>query len=103
MGRSPSRCSASRTNGLSPKRTAATRVLLALGARVTVSSTDLQRLAALERDGVVMIPYPGGDRIRAVTHYGIDAADIDRAIDATRHALAAVGLAPAPAPAAARA
>jgi len=28
--------------------TAATRVLLALGARVTVSSTDLQRLAALE-------------------------------------------------------
>src|SRR5207247_10312036 len=28
--------------------TAATRVLLALGARVTVSSTDLQRLAGLE-------------------------------------------------------
>lgn len=60
-------------------------------------------LDALLSRGVAMIDYPGGERIRAVTHYGIDTADIDRAIDATRHALAAVGLAPAPAPAAARA
>ena len=44
-----------------------------------------------------MIDYPGGDRIRAVTHYGITAADIDAAIDATRRALVEVGLAPAPA------
>ena len=35
-----------------------------------------------------MIDYPGGQRIRAVTHYGIEAADIDAAIDATRRALA---------------
>jgi threonine aldolase len=51
-------------------------------------------LAALEREGVAMIDYPGGDRIRAVTHYGIDASDIDAAITATRRALAEVGLAP---------
>jgi threonine aldolase len=53
-------------------------------------------LAALEREGVAMIDYPGGDRVRAVTHYGIDAADIDAAISATRRALAEVGLAPRP-------
>jgi threonine aldolase len=52
-------------------------------------------LGALEREGVQMIDYPGGERIRAVTHYGIDMSDVDRAIDATRRALEAVGLAPA--------
>jgi hypothetical protein len=54
-------------------------------------------LEALEREGVAMIDYPGGDRIRAVTHYGISADDVDTAIDATRRALVEVGLAPAPA------
>jgi threonine aldolase len=52
-------------------------------------------LAALEREGVLMIDYPGGDRVRAVTHYGIDATDVDVAIGATRRALAEVGLAAA--------
>ena len=52
-------------------------------------------LDALERRGVRMIDYPGGDRIRAVTHYGIDGADVKQAISATRRALADVGLAPA--------
>jgi threonine aldolase len=52
-------------------------------------------LDALERQGVQMIDYPGGDRIRAVTHYGIDRPDVDQAIAATRRALAEVGLAPA--------
>jgi threonine aldolase len=60
-------------------------------------------LAALESEGVMMIDYPGNDRIRAVTHYGIDAADIERAIGATRRALGAVGLAPVQAPVAASA
>lgn len=50
-------------------------------------------LAALEEAGVQMIDYPGGDRIRALTHYGIETADIDAAIAATRQALGAVGLA----------
>jgi threonine aldolase len=51
-------------------------------------------LAALADEGVLMIDYPGGHRVRAVTHYGIETADIDAAIDATRRALTAVGLAP---------
>ena len=53
-------------------------------------------LAALADEGVLMIDYPGSQRVRAVTHYGIDGADIDAAIDATRRALAMVGLAPSP-------
>ncbi len=52
-------------------------------------------LDALKDEGVSMIDYPGGDRIRAVTHYGISEADIDSAIDATRRALNSVGLASA--------
>jgi threonine aldolase len=52
-------------------------------------------LDALKGEGVLMIDYPGGDRIRAVTHYGIEAADVDLAISAVRRALHAVGLAPA--------
>ena len=58
-------------------------------------------LDALKDEGVQMIDYPGGERIRAVTHYGISAADVDAAINGTRKALHAVGLAPAPAAAAA--
>jgi hypothetical protein len=41
-----------------------------------------------------MIEYPHSRRIRAVTHYGIDAADIGATIEASRRALAAIGLAP---------
>jgi threonine aldolase len=52
-------------------------------------------LDALAKEGVLMIDYPGGNRVRAVTHYGIEAADIDATIDATRRALAAIGLAAA--------
>ena len=52
-------------------------------------------LDELRGQGVLMIDYPGGDRIRAVTHYGIDAADIDEAVRGVRRALHAVGLAPA--------
>jgi threonine aldolase len=52
-------------------------------------------LEALRADGVLMIDYPGGDRIRAVTHYGITEAEVDAAVAATRRALNSVGLAPA--------
>jgi threonine aldolase len=52
-------------------------------------------LDALAQEGVLMIEYPHSRRIRAVTHYGIDAADIDASIAAARKALAAIGLAPA--------
>ena len=53
-----------------------------------------QFLDALAQEGVLMIEYPHSRRIRAVTHYGVDAADIDASIEATRRALAAIGLAP---------
>jgi len=43
-----------------------------------------------------MIDYPGGNRIRALTHYGIEAPHIDAALVAVRRALSTVGLAPAP-------
>ncbi len=58
-------------------------------------------LASLEQAGTQMIDYPGNDRIRAVTHYGISSEDIDQAIGGVRRALSDVGLAPAQAPAAA--
>jgi threonine aldolase len=65
-----------------------------------LSRPELRRpfLDALTADNVLMIQYPHSDRIRAVTHYGIDSEDIDRTIDAARHALAAVGLSPTPIP-----
>jgi threonine aldolase len=52
-------------------------------------------LDALKDEGTLMIDYPGGDRIRAVTHYGISQADIDATIEATARALHSAGLAPA--------
>ncbi len=53
-------------------------------------------LDELAGEGVHMVPYSGG-LIRAVTHYGIDAADIETTLAATRRALVSLGLAPAPA------
>jgi len=43
-------------------------------------------LAALKARGVLMVEYPHGT-VRAVTHYGVTAADIDRAISASAEAL----------------
>src|SRR5205085_1333442 len=53
-------------------------------------------LGALAARGVVMVAYPHG-QIRAATHYGVTAADIDTTIDATRAALAETAAAPIPA------
>ena len=44
-------------------------------------------LAALRARGVLMVEYPHG-QVRAVTHYGVTAADIETTIAATRDALA---------------
>ena len=44
-------------------------------------------LAALRARGVVMVEYPHG-QVRAATHYGVTAADIETTIEATRAALA---------------
>ena len=47
-------------------------------------------LAALRARGVAMTDYPHG-QVRAVTHYGVTAADIETTISATRAALAETG------------
>jgi len=44
-------------------------------------------LAALRARGVMMVEYPHG-QVRAATHYGVTAADIETTIRATRDALA---------------
>ena len=85
--------------GLDPARVRTNFVFFEL----TRLELRLPFLEALAREGAQMIDYPGGERIRAVTHYGIDANDVDRAIAATRRALAEVGLAPLASPAAAAA
>jgi len=51
--------------------------------------TDRNRaafLAALEAHGVLVVPYADG-QVRAVTHHGISAADIDRVVEAVAGAL----------------
>jgi threonine aldolase len=45
-----------------------------------------QFLAALRARGVVMVEYPHG-QVRAATHYGVSAADVEATIAATRAAL----------------
>jgi threonine aldolase len=51
-------------------------------------------LDALAREGVLMVAYPHG-QVRAVTHYGVDGADIEATIGAVRRALGATSEAPA--------
>ena len=51
-------------------------------------------LAALEARGVLMVPYPHG-QIRAVTHLGVTADDIDRVVAAAAEALRATDPSPA--------
>jgi threonine aldolase len=52
---------------------------------------------ALANRGVLVVGYPHG-QIRAVTHYGIERADIETTIGAFREALAEASPAPASAP-----
>ncbi|MFI5261946.1 MAG: GntG family PLP-dependent aldolase [Candidatus Limnocylindrales bacterium] len=52
-------------------------------------------LDALARRGVLMIDYAHG-QVRAVTHFGIEAADIERVVLATRDALVEIGAAGMP-------
>jgi threonine aldolase len=51
-------------------------------------------IEALERRGVLMVAYPHG-QVRAVTHYGVEPADIETAIEAVRRVLAETDPAPA--------
>jgi threonine aldolase len=65
------------------------------GPATRLSETEQRErfLATLAAEGVLMVPYPG-TAIRAVTHYGIDDADIERTISACARALEACGIAP---------
>ncbi len=90
--------------GLDPTRVRTNFVLFAIGdqgrwpddraGRERAVRTRAAFLARLDARGVRMIEYPEG-RIRAIPHYGIERADIDTTIAATRAALAEVGLGPA--------
>ena len=51
-------------------------------------------LAAMEARGVLLGPYPHG-QIRAVTHYGITAADVDRAVATAAEVLRNLAKSPA--------
>ncbi len=76
--------------GLEPARVRTNFVFFELSRR----EMRVKFLDALRDEGVWMIDYPGSDRIRAVTHYGISGADVDQAIAGTKRALHTVGLAP---------
>jgi threonine aldolase len=45
-------------------------------------------LSRLAKDGIKMSPFPGTTKLRAVTHYGIERADVEKAISAVRRAMA---------------
>lgn len=81
--------------GLDPARVLTNYVVY--GVRPGAGQSPLEAraayLAALAARGVHCIPYSDG-RIRALTHYGIEADDIERALAASAAALAEAGLAP---------
>lgn len=75
--------------GLDPRQARTNFVLFRLARRDAVEPF----VEALRRQGVLMLDYTD-HQVRAVTHYGIDADDIDYALAAARRALAEVNLAP---------
>jgi threonine aldolase len=62
-------------------------------ARLSPAEQRARVLETLGAEGVLMIPF-SDTTIRAVTHYGIEAADIERTIGACARALEACGIAP---------
>ncbi|HEX5465461.1 MAG TPA: GntG family PLP-dependent aldolase [Candidatus Limnocylindrales bacterium] len=72
---------------LDPERIRTDFVIFRVAGDVARRDAFLEALAAR---GVLMVPYPHG-QVRAVTHYGIDAAGIERTIGAVAEALAEVG------------
>ena len=92
------------TAGLDPVRTATNFVVFRVvasdrsgeAARLSPKELRTRFLAALRDRGVLMVEYPQ-DTIRAVTHYGVDRPDVDRAVSAVRVSLADIGAAPVPA------
>jgi threonine aldolase len=67
-------------SGLDPSRVVTDFVIFRVPERTVF-------LDALAREGLLMVPW-GHDEVRAVTHYGIERADVDRAIEVAGRALA---------------
>ena len=87
---------------LDPARVRTNFVLFGLGEeawpddderRARVLRTRAGFLDVLRARGVLMVEYPTG-LIRAIPHYGVERADIESVIGATRAALSEIGLAP---------
>jgi len=80
---------------LDPARVRTNYVVFGFGLRALpgqrVTDARATFLAEMQRRGVAYIQYSHG-RIRALTHYGIERADIERTLTATRESLAAAGL-----------
>jgi len=53
---------------------------------------DALAFARALKDAGVLVTMPGPDRIRMVTHYGIERADIDEALARVRDAVAVVAV-----------
>lgn len=81
---------------VAPDPTVVTTNYLVFGVRPRPGQEPLEAREAFMTEtssrGLTYIAYPGG-RVRALTHYGIERSDIDRALAITRDALAAAGLA----------
>ncbi len=83
-------------HGLDPERVRTDFVIFRVQA--APGQTEIQTrtafLAELASRGVLLVAYPQG-QVRAVTHYGIEQADIERTVNVVRTSLAAVSVATA--------
>ena len=79
--------------GLDPADVTTNYLVFAVRARPGQDALEARDafMAETEARGLAYIRYPGG-RVRALTHYGIERGDIERALRITRAALAAAGL-----------
>lgn len=77
-------------SGLEPSRVRTNFVIFRVASPDAGTGPRAAFLDALARDGVLMVEYPHG-QVRAVTHYGIETADIDSVLRSCHRALATLG------------
>jgi threonine aldolase len=79
--------------GIDPAEVTTNYLVFGLRPRPGQSVLDARTafMAETQSRGLAYVGYPG-DRVRALTHYGIERADIERALEITRDSLAACGL-----------
>jgi threonine aldolase len=80
-------------NGVDPAGITTNYLVFGLRPRPGQSQLDARTtfMAETQSRGLAYIQYPG-DRVRALTHYGIEQSDIERALEITRDSLTAAGL-----------